>query len=109
MGVTREAVGAEGQVVPQQWLVNTTVAGVNPNDRRRLDVVVHGASATGTALCCDATLVSPLHRNGQARSGAADEDGVVLQRARARKERTYPELLQGGAAVLVVLAFEVGG
>ena len=107
--VAREAVGAEGQVVPQQWLVNTTVEGVRPDDRRRLDVVIHGASASGTAYCCDATLVSPLHRNGQAQAGAADEDGVVLQRARRRKERVYPELLQGGAATLVVLAFDVGG
>ena len=96
-------------MVSQQWLINTTVAGVNPNDRRRLDLVVHGASATGTALCCDATLVSPLHRNGQARSGAAEEDGVALRAARRRKERRYPELLNGGAATLVVLAFEVGG
>ena len=107
--VAREAVGAEGQVVPQQWLVNTTVRGVGPEDRRRLDLVVHGASATGTALCCDATLVSPLHRNGQARAGAADEDGVALAEARRRKERRYPELLNGGAASLVVLAFETGG
>ena len=96
-------------MVPQQWLVNTTAAGVDPNDRRRLDVVIHGASATGTAYCCDASLVSPLHRDGRAHAGAADEDGVVLKRARSRKERRYPELLQGGAATLVVLAFEVGG
>ena len=75
----------------------------------RLDLVVHGASARGSALCCDATLVSPLRRNGQAHAGAAEEDGVVLQRARRRKERKYPEFLQGGAATLVVLAFEVGG
>ena len=82
--VAREAVGAEEQVVPQQWLANTTAAGVNPNDRRRLDLVVHGASATGAALCCDATLVSPLHRNGLAHAGAAEEDGVALQAARRR-------------------------
>ena len=72
-------------------------------------MVIHGASASGIVLCCDATLVSLLHRNGEARAGTADEDGVVLQAARRRKERTYPELLQGGAATLVVLAFEVGG
>ena len=28
-------------------------------DRRRLDLVVHGATPNGGALCCDATLVSP--------------------------------------------------
>ena len=107
--VAREAVGAEGQVVPQQWLANTTVAGVQPDDRRRLDVVVHGASHTGAALCCDATLVSSLRRDGRARAGAADTDGVALRAARRRKERRYPELLEGGTATLVVLPFEVGG
>ena len=34
--VAREAVGADGQVVPQQWLSNTTAPGVAPDDRRRL-------------------------------------------------------------------------
>ena len=97
--MAREAVGAEGQVVPQQWLANTTAAGGNLNDRRRLDLVVHGASANGTALCCDATLVSPLRRNGEPHPGAATEDGVQLQRARERKERTYPELLGRGTAM----------
>ena len=35
--------------------------------------------------------------------------GVALAEARRRKERRYPELLNGGAASLVVLAFETGG
>ena len=36
--------------------------------------------------------------------------GEALRRARARKERTYPELAgEGGRARLVVLAAEVGG
>ena len=35
-----EAVGAEGQVVPQQWLAHTTATGVPTEDRRRLDLVV---------------------------------------------------------------------
>jgi len=101
-------VGAEGQVVPQQWLANTTAAEENLNDRRRLDLVVHGASAYDTALCCDAILVSLLQRNGEPQSGAAEEDKVVLQRARRRKKRVYSELLQREAARLVVLAFKVG-
>ena len=58
--VARETVGADGQVVPQQWLSNTTAPGVAPGDRRRLDLVIYGASPIGGALCCDATLVSPL-------------------------------------------------
>ena len=47
--VAREAVGPEGQVIPPQWLVHTTAPGVPAEDR---------------ALCCDATLVSPLARTG---------------------------------------------
>ena len=33
-------------------------------DRRRLDIVMYGATTRGGALCCDATLVSPLTRTG---------------------------------------------
>ena len=107
--VAREALGGEGQVVPQQWLVSTTVSGVRPEDRRRLDLVVYGLSGTGLVYCCDATLVSPLTRQGVPVPLAADEDGVTLQRARRRKEQRYPELLRGGPERLVVLACEVGG
>ena len=57
--VGREAVAAEGRVVPQQWLAQTTAPGVAPGDRRRLDLVIYGASRRGEALCCDVTLVSP--------------------------------------------------
>ena len=58
--VAREAVGPEGHVVPQQWLVT----GPNDGNRRQLDLIVHGACPLGLALCCDATLVSPLtHTN----------------------------------------------
>ena len=101
-----EAIGAEGQVlvVSQQWLTNTTAAGVDPADRRRLDVVVHGASPTGTVLCCDATMVSPLDSDGRPHARADEVDGAVLETARRRKERTYPELLEWGPVRLVVLA-----
>ena len=74
-----EAVGPEGQVVPQQWLAHTTAAGVASDDRRRLAMVVYGATPLGGALCCDATLVSPLARNGAPQPRAADEDGAVLR------------------------------
>ena len=63
----------------------------------------------GTVSCCDATLVSPLRRDGTANALTAEEPGVTLSRARRRKERAYPELLTGGRARLVVLAAEVGG
>jgi hypothetical protein len=107
--VAREAVGAEGRVVPQQWLARTTAPDVPPDDRRRLDLVIYGASRLGEALCCDATLVSPLRADGRPHPGAADRDGVALQVARRRKAARYPELLRPGPQRLVVLAAEVGG
>ena len=107
--VAREAVGPEGQVVPQQWLAHTTAPGVPPGDRRRLDLVIYGATPLGGALCCDATLVSPLARDGTPHCGAADRDGAVLRTAERRKRATYPELAQGGAQQLCVLGCEVGG
>ena len=61
-------------------------------------------------MAVDATLVSALHANGQARRGAAQVDGAALTVARRRKERRYPELVGPGArARLVVLGLEVGG
>ena len=45
-------------VVPQQWLTYTSAPGVPASDRRRLDLVVYGASPHTLALCCDATLVN---------------------------------------------------
>ena len=52
---------------------NTTVQGA------AADLVVYGATPTVEALCCDATLVSPLTRTGQPRSGSANRDGAVRE------------------------------
>ena len=83
--------------------------GCPPAGRARLvDLVVYGASPRGEALCCDATVISPLRRNGTPQPRAAREDGASLARARRRKERTYPELGRNGTR-LVVLGCEVGG
>ena len=61
-------------------------------------------------LAVDTTLVCALHCDGYPHNGAADVDGVVLQAARRRKERTYPEMVGPRTrARLVVLAVEVGG
>ena len=80
-------------------------------DGRRLEVVADGLPLLGGAqLAIDTTMVSPLHRDGRARGGAAAHDGAALRQARTRKERTYPELAgEGSRARLVVLAAEVGG
>ena len=103
--VAREAVVPGGHVVPQQWLVNTTAPGIAPDDRQRLDLVIYGATPLDGALCCDATLVSPLTRDGEPHPGVA----AVLRTAYRGKQATYPELAAGGAPELCVLGCEVGG
>ena len=107
--VAREAVGADGRVVPQQWIASLNLPGVSSTDRRRLDLVIYGATPLGEALCCDATLVSALTRGGAPIPRAADNDAVAIATARQRKQRAYPELLQRGAQRLLVLATELGG
>ena len=96
-------------MVPQQWLARTTAPGVREDDRRRLDLVVYGATCNGTALCCDVTLVSPLRADGNPHPRTARENGAALLRARRRKWERYPELLRPGPQRLIVLACELGG
>ena len=74
-------------------------------DGRRLEIVVDGLPLfSGAQLAVDSTMVSP------ARRGVAVCGEKVLEEARRRKERTYPELSDaGGGARLVVLAATVGG
>ena len=51
-----------------------------------------------------------MHCDGSPHDGAAEGDGVVLETARRRKERRYPELVGPcSRGRLVVLAVEVGG
>ena len=87
------------------------LAEFNRFDARRLEVVADGLPLFGGAqFAIDTTMVSPLHRDGKARSGTARTDGKALDEARKRKERTYPELAgEGSRARLVVLGAEVGG
>ena len=92
--VAREAVGSEGQVVPQQWLAHTTAPNVGAQDRRRLDLVMYGALSS--AQCCDATLVSPLSRSGHPQPCAAAVDAAALRVAERRKHAAYPALTRGG-------------
>ena len=75
-------------------------------DSRRLEMVAdplfHAAQ-----LAVDTTLVSALRRDGVPHSRAANH-GAVVDAARRRKERIYPELTgQFGRTRLVVLAGEV--
>ena len=82
--IVREAVGPEGQVVPQQWLARTSARDVDPADRRRLDLVVYGTTPLGEALCCDVTLVSPLTREGRQLPLAMAPPSLSQREAQAR-------------------------
>ena len=74
----------------------------NALDGRRLEIVADGLTLWhGAQLAVDTTMVSPVRRDGTARPGAAERDGVALTQARRQKERTYPELVgEGGRARL---------
>ena len=109
MRVAREALGSDGQVIPQQWLARTTAPNVGAEDRRRLDLVMYGATPHGGALCCDATFVSPLMRTVHPQPCTGTIDGAALRVAERRKHAAYPELACAGPQKLVVLGSEVGG
>ena len=61
------------------------------------------------ALCCDATLVSPITGANAPHPRADHTPGIALRMAASRKRATYPELQRGGGQRLFVLAVEVGG
>ena len=92
--------------MPRSWWQGGDVV-----DGRRLEVIVDGLPLhSGAQLAVDTTLVCALYRDGTPVDRAAQQDGVVLQSARRRKERTYPELLGRRArSKLDVLVVEVGG
>ena len=91
-------------------LTDTSLPATPAGDRRRIKVVATGTRwAHGVPLACDATMVSPLHTDGEPWPRAEHEDGVALERAEARKRATYPELVDSERCRLVVLACETGG
>ena len=94
-------------MVPQQWLANIIPPGVAPEDRRRLDLIVYGATPNEVALCCDATLVTAPTRSGQPAHAADSRNGELgraSRRGRRPLERRGPTVrastrpAQGGAA-----------
>ena len=60
-------------------------------------------------MAVDATLVSPIRRNGQPHPRADEADGRRLATARRKKEDKYAELLRSCRCRLVLLGMEVGG
>ena len=94
---------------------NVRVADMNidvpVSDARGIEVVCNGLPLWhGAQLAVDATLVSPLTRDGSPQSAADAQPGVSLARAAQRKRRhTYPELLRAHRCRLVVFGLETGG
>ena len=100
---------AGGRVVHKQLLRDTNVAPLRIGDRRQLDAVIYGITRNGVPVCCDATVVSPIQRDGRPRGRAADVNGWALRVAVRRKHRRYPELVGSSRGTLAVLGAEVGG
>ena len=79
-------------------------------DGRRIEVVANGLPIwQGAQIAVDATIVSPMRRDGQPRPRADHEPGLALNQAVDRKHRTYPEFQQARRRGLVVVGVEVGG
>ena len=116
-GFALESVGARmcrkagGRVATNDMVRDLDIAAPDPRAGSLLEIVVDGLPLFGGAqFAVDTTLVFPLHCDGTFTPGAANSDCAALARARRRKERTYPELVQPRArARLVVLAGEVPG
>ena len=79
-------------------------------DERRIEVIANGLPLwNGSQLAIDTTLVSPPTSQAEPRRHQQTTAGAALRIARRAKERTYPELVGGGRARLVVVAIELGG
>ena len=94
-------------------LYNTTLR-VGPNDRRRMDLVASPTSGNcgaqhGLTLFCDATVCSPLSKQGIARTGAHSHDGQTLDTATRTKRRTYHDVVESNHVPFLVLGCEVFG
>ena len=90
------------------WDMN--LQGISPFDGRQIEVVANGLPLWGGAqLAVDATLVSPVRRDGRPQPHAAVVDGAQLLEARRRKERKYWELVRSRRCRIVVVGLEVGG
>ena len=82
------------------------------HDTRRIEVVCNGLPLWhGAQLAVDATLVSPLSRDGRPHPGTETQPGAAVRTAAARRKhrQTYPEFDRGRRCRLVVFGLEVGG
>ena len=71
---------------------------------------MQNTSERGAQLAVDATLVSPVTRDGRPHDGADNHPGWAVRNAARRKRRqTYPEIDRSRRCRLVVFGLEVGG
>ena len=91
-------------------LLRTTWVSVPQWDQRRLDLVVPGLTVErGLPLFCDVTVISPISRSGQARPGASNRGGNLLEAAERNNDATYHEVVTSSIASLQCLGCEVYG
>ena len=92
------------------FLRDTALDNIDPNDGRRIEVVVSGLPiARGIPIAVDATLVSPLHADGTPHPHTVTRPGASSRRAEASKANTYPELVNSSLLQLLTVASETGG
>ena len=84
--------------------------GVSPRNCATLPPGVVRCLRTRAAVAVDATIVSPIARDGTRQPRADVVPGTVLRNAANRKRRqTYPELGRSRRCRLIVFGVEVGG
>ena len=91
-------------------LLTTTSVPVDPDDLRRLDLIVPGLNVFhGLPLFCDATVISPLTATGAARGGTSNRGGTLLEQAETDNNATYADVPESGLGTLLCLGCEVFG
>ena len=101
---------AGARVVAPFFLRDSSLSGVRPEDRRKIEILATGLPLyRGVPLAVDATVVAPLHADGLPWPDAATTDGVALARGEKAKLDRYPELVDSTVVRLVTVASEVGG
>ena len=101
---------AGATVLDKHKIADMELPGARTGDNRQIEIVAKNLRLKrGIPLACDATLVSPLRANGEAKPRTANHDGAAITEIERVKRRTYPELLTSSRCRLVVLAGEVGG
>ena len=104
-----EAGGAIPDRNAERMLSRTNIP-VQPEDRRRLDLVVPCHNVAGSLpLFCDITVLSPIARNDTARPGTSKIGGRLLERAETENNSTYPEVNRSELGSLQCLGVAIFG